>query len=114
LIDATEAESESQPPLVLDLPCVWLDYVRGPEGANHPCCRLTAHIFAAGPRDESPCLKLCAYPTQQRRGRCRHMDLTNVIQTEGDPPLPRIACRAHYNYDAPGYCPSCKDYSPAE
>lgn len=94
--------------------CSWLDYVRGREGANHLQCRLTSHIFGPGRRETGECLQLCAYPKQQQRGRCRHMDFSSIVPTEGDPPLPKIACRAHHNFDAPGFCARCPDYAPIE
>ena len=103
-----------QPGVAPGLSCVWLDYLRGPEGANHLQCRLTRHIFGPGRREDAVCLQLCAYPKQQQRGRCRHMDVSSIITTDGDPPLPRIACQAHHNFDAPGLCASCRDYEPAE
>lgn len=110
MIDTSSADV--QPGVSPGIYCPWLDYLRGPEGANHLRCRLTAHIFGAGRREDAVCLQLCAYPKQHARGQCEHMDLTNILLTEGDPPLPRIHCRAHRNYDAPGFCRSCPDYAP--
>ena len=94
--------------------CPFLDYARGPEGKNHLKCRLTNHFFGPGQLEDAVCLRLCAYPKQYARGRCQHADVTNVLLTEGDPPLPRIHCKAHHNYDAPGYCDRCRDYLPPE
>jgi hypothetical protein len=103
-----------QPGVASGIFCPWLDYLRGPEGANHLRCRITTHIFGPGRKEDAVCLTLCAYPKQHQRGRCKHMDLSNVLMTEGDPPLPRIACLAHHKHDAPGFCPSCPDYSPPD
>ena len=108
MIDSPEADI--QPGISRGLSCVWLDYLRGPEGANHLRCRLTTHIFGAGRREDAVCLTLCAYPRQHQRGQCVHMDLSNILLTDGDPPLPRILCLAHHNFDAPGFCGRCPDY----
>ena len=97
-----------------DAACAWLDSLRGPDGANHLRCRLTSHILGPGRLQDASCLQRCAYPKQQARGRCRHMDVASVILTDGDPPLPRIGCRAHHNFDAPNRCATCKDYDPGE
>jgi hypothetical protein len=109
-----DAPAGVQPGVARGIFCPWLDYLRGPEGVNHLQCRLTTHIFGPGNRDDAMCLQLCAYPKQHARGRCRHMDPTSVILTDGDPPLPRIACRAHHNFDAPDFCARCPDYSPPD
>ena len=108
------APADVEPGVARGIFCPWLDYLRGPQGANHLQCRLTTYIFGEGLREDAICLRLCAYPRQHERGRCRHMDVTSIVPTEGDPPLPKIACRAHHNFDAPGFCASCPDYSPAE
>ena len=105
-------EADIQPDVAPGIFCPWLDYLRGPEGANHLRCRLTNHLFGAGRYQDAVCLTLCAYPAQHKRGRCKHMNLTNVLLTTGDPPLPRINCMAHHNYDAPGFCARCPDYQP--
>ena len=112
MIDA--GPTDVQPGVAPGVYCPWLDYLRGPGGENHLRCRLTTHIFGPGRREDAVCLTLCAYPKQYRRGRCRHMNLASVILTEGDPPLPRIACLAHHNFDAPGYCATCSDYAPCD
>ncbi len=104
------APAEAQPLVRLASACPWLDYLRGAEGPHHPACRLTAHVFPAGALDQTSCLSLCTYPAQHHRGRCKHMDLTNVLRSGSDPPLPRILCRAHVRYDAPGFCAKCPDY----
>ncbi len=109
-----DSPADVQPGVAQGLSCNWLDYVRGPEGANHLQCRLTSYIFGPGSRQDALCLTLCAYPAQQARGRCKHMDFASIVATEGDPPLPRIACLAHHNFDAPGYCARCPDYAPVE
>ena len=108
------APSDGKPGVARGITCTWLDYLRGPEGANHLQCRLTTHIFGPGQREDALCLRLCAYPGQEARGRCRHMHVGSVIPTDGDPPLPRIACLAHHNFDAPGFCARCPDYAAPE
>ena len=109
-----DAPSGTQPGVASGLSCCWLDYVRGPEGGNHLQCRLTTFIFGPGTRENAACLTLCAYPRQQQRGRCTHMDFGGIVPTDGDPPLPKIGCRAHHNFDAPGFCARCPDYQAVE
>ncbi|HLG74256.1 MAG TPA: hypothetical protein VK009_27865 [Chloroflexota bacterium] len=88
-----EAPAGVQPGVAPGLSCCWLDYVRGPEGSNHLQCRLTMYIFGPGRREDAVCLTLCAYPRQQQRGRCKHMDFGSIVPTDGVRPCRRSAAR---------------------